>query len=201
MELEDPRLHETARMWKSAQHQINMAAVGILVMLVLMCAVMGIVLSDAPFPINIFPITIIAIFGMMVMIYVIYTNMDKKDHWTLALPFNNSLFEKMETLVEGKIIEKGHTYAAVPYSGISTLSDSNRGMGYARAYAIRAPDDSRIQVRFALQVIHSKNHTTYLFPLEIRNVRMGNIDFARQVQADLMDVLIGVDFLSYPKEH
>jgi hypothetical protein len=200
MDLEDPRLHETARMWKSAQHQINMGGVGIFVMLIIMCAVMGIVLSDALFPINVFPIAIIVGFGLPVLIYVIYTNLDKKDHWTLALPFNNSLFEKMETLVEGKIIEKGYTYAAVTYSGISTLSDSNRGMGYARAYAIRAPDDSRIQVRFALQVIRGKNHTTYLFPLEIRDVRMGNIDFARQVQADLMDILMGIDFLSYRRE-
>ncbi|MFH0816678.1 MAG: hypothetical protein V1934_07680 [Methanobacteriota archaeon] len=201
MEIEDPRLHETAAMWKSSQHQINLGAAGLMALLLTMGVIIGLAFSDAPFPIYTIPLAVIMVFGIPVAIYVAYTNFDQKDHWTLALPFNRTLYDLLEAAVEEKFAHGGYKYQAVGYSGLSVARASAGGSRPAKAYAFYPGDGSRMEVRFALLAIRGKNHTTYLFPMEIRNVRMKNIDHARKIQADLMEVLMRVDFLSYKEAH
>jgi energy-coupling factor transporter transmembrane protein EcfT len=206
MEMEDPRLHETAQMWTSEQHNINQGAFVLLVMFIIMGVVLWVILSPVGDLLGIVSVIIgvvMAVPLVFIILYLVYTNTDNKDHWILLLPYNRRLFDMLDARVEAKLSSKGHTIEYIPYSGYpgwgaSPLSGVKGG---TKAYRLCRPGGDDIEVRFGLQVVTSKNHTTYRFPLEIRNIQMGNIDFARQVQADLMDVLIGVDFLSYRKEH
>jgi hypothetical protein len=200
MELEDPRLHETEKMWVSTQHQINVGGMGILVILGLVVASMAISFADIPISDFAIPLTVLGVIGAVVTVYLIYTNTDKKDHWTLYMPYNRKLLALIDSQITEKFDEKGRTYALTERSGFSAIMALGSEVEYSKVYAMRTYDGSTIEIRFGLQVKRNKNGATYLFPMEIRNVRLRNLEFARAVQADLMEMLIGVDFLKYEVE-
>ena len=190
MAFEDPRLHETAEGWNSEQHTNNAGGAAALVVL----GVPGLALAyygsaNDMLAIQLLGDVLLAVAGLIVLA-VIYTNLDNKDHWLIELRYNAKLYEALSAAIEAKLRSAGLAFDDAP-----CIYASAQGRGYA----VRADRGSRIGVHLALIKIRTKSGYIHRFPMSIRDVRPWNLAEAQRVQALVNEALAEVDFLSYPE--
>jgi hypothetical protein len=190
MVFEDARLHETAEGWKSEQRTNNVGGVAALVVL----EVPGLVLAyygseNDMLALQLLGDLLLAVAGLIVLA-VIYTNLDNKDHWLIELNYNDMLYEALTAAIEAKLRGAGLSFDDAPcvYS-----------LARGRGYAVRADRNSRIGVHLALVKARTKSGYIYRFPMSIRDVRPWNLAEAHRVQKLVNEALAEVDFMSYPE--
>lgn len=201
MKLEDPELHKIEKPWESEQKQLNRKGIGIFVVF----SVLGFIcywifkqseIND-PFILYVYS-SMFWIIGLVIIIGIIYTNFDKKDHWNINLPYNKKLYMILNKEIFRMLKEKNYDFKIEEVPMTRSEYNPKTGKSYEKTYKIKLPMLSYLTVCYALEIIRSKYSTTYKFPLQIKNIRKDNLIYAYQLQKDLHGILLKVNYDQYP---
>ncbi len=198
MKLENPKLYRCPRGWESRQKSINRAGS----FLVLLTLTLGIIFWFLPIDDTPGYSMIIISIGIFFLIITVYTNFDRKDSWYRDLPFNPVLFDRLVHELGDILKKRKYRFTTKERFGISTALNPRTRRNYALEYRLLSPNSPYLKVMILLQIIHHKyGEDGYHFPLVIKNIRMENLKFARQLAQDISYALYLVKYKRYREVH
>jgi hypothetical protein len=201
MKFEDPELHKIDKPWESEQKQLNKKGIWVFIIFMVLGFFCFWIFNrddfNDPFIIYMYP-SMFWITGLIVIIGIIYTNFDKKDHWNINLPYNKKLYLILNKEIFRMLKEKVYDFKTEEIPMPRAEYNSKTGKSYSKAYKIKPSMQSDLTVCYALEIISGKYSNSYKFLLQIKNIRKDNLIFAYQLQKDLHGILLRVNYNQYP---
>jgi hypothetical protein len=124
--------------------------------------------------------------GSFFLYFIIRSNFDQKDNWSLRLPYNKKLFELIDGNLKKMLKDKNYDYKFY-----KKRKGSNR-----RKCKLRFSNRSKLTFEYGLWV-SGGDPPTYHHDMDIKNVRMNNLSHALQLSKDINNILESVEYKSY----
>lgn len=124
----------------------------------------------------------------------LYFVTDKKDDWLLVLPYNRLLFNELHKESKAMLIREDYLYEKNKDFNVHDYERNKQEKKvYARSYKIITRGTSSIVYEYGLIWLPDNKPMSKLH-IKIRNVRMGNLRFAKYFLKDVMNVLGTIEY-------